>query len=198
MIKGIDKPEKLCYYDVELKKINFTVKIIKTEEIKMNQLPGRCPICNSALTVTRLQCGNCGTGIDGAFQLGRLQALTAEQVRFVETFIKNRGKIKDVEDELGISYPTVVARLNDVVRAMGYDVNESELSEVDQFEFYQAQALNQSKLPAPPPLPNLPVAPARPVAPVAPKLTAEQRQQILDELKAGKISAAEAQKRLHG
>ena len=90
----------------------------------MNPMPGRCPVCNNTLTVTRLQCGHCGTGIDGAFTLGRLQSLTAEQVRFVEVFIKSRGKIKDMEDELGISYPTVVSRLNDVVRAMGYDINE--------------------------------------------------------------------------
>jgi hypothetical protein len=180
------------------------LKIINTEEVKMNQMPGRCPVCSNVLTVTRLQCGQCGTGIDGSFGLGRLQSLTAEQVRFVETFIKNRGKIKDIEGELGISYPTVVARLNDVVRSMGYDVNEAELSEVDQFEFYQAQAINPNRIPAPP-MPAMPARPAAPPAPVmpptgplAPKLTAEQKQQILDDLKEGKLSAADAMKKLHG
>jgi hypothetical protein len=116
------------------------------EEPYMNQMPGRCPVCSSALTVTRLQCGTCGTGIDGAFGLGRLQALSPEQVQFVETFIKNRGKIKDVEADLGISYPTVVSRLNEVVRAMGYEVSDADMSDVDQFEFYQAQALASSGL----------------------------------------------------
>src|SRR5438477_12463080 len=103
----------------------------------MNPLPGRCPVCSNALSVTRLQCEHCGTGIEGSFGLGRLQALTPEQLQFVETFIKARGKIKDVERELDISYPTVVGRLNEVVRAMGYEVDESELSDVDQFEYYQ-------------------------------------------------------------
>src|SRR5438128_841398 len=108
----------------------------------MNSMPGKCPVCSNTLNVTRLQCGQCGTAIEGLFGLGRLQALNREQVQFVETFLKCKGKIKDVEDELGISYPTVVARLNEVVRAMGYDVDESDLSEVDRFEFYQAQIIN--------------------------------------------------------
>jgi hypothetical protein len=171
---------------------------------KMNQMPGRCPICNNELTVTRLQCGQCGTGIDGAFALSPLQALTGDQVRFVEAFIKCKGKIKDVEEELGISYPTVVGRLNDIVRAMGYDVNESEVSEVDQFEYYQAQVLNpqlppgvRPTAPVAPAIPA-PSIPARPVGPLKPKVTEEQRRQILEDLNEGKISATEAMKKIYG
>ncbi len=174
----------------------------------MNPLPGRCPVCTNALTVTRLQCGHCGTGIDGAFGLGRLQALTSEQVQFVETFMKCKGKIKDVEGELGISYPTVVARLNEVVRAMGFEVEEGDLSDVDQYEYYQARALNP-QMPARPtiPAPMVPAPPA-PLTPPAPptmpsmptagssKANSERRQQILDELAEGKISTLEALERI--
>ena len=159
----------------------------------MNQMPGRCPVCNNPMAVTRLQCQHCGTAVEGLFSLGRLQALTPEQVRFVETFIKCRGKIKDVQDELDISYPTVVARLNEVVRAMGYEVGEEELSDVDRFEFYQAQAIN------PQPGPGMrPPMPPQPAQPTGPRLSPERRQQILDDLAAGKISVTEAMKRLHG
>jgi hypothetical protein len=162
----------------------------------MNQMPGRCPVCSSALTVTRLQCGTCGTGIDGAFGLGRLQALSPEQVQFVETFIKNRGKIKDVEADLGISYPTVVSRLNEVVRAMGYEVSDADMSDVDQFEFYQAQALGSSGLqPTSAPRPPAPPAPMRP--PAGPRLTPEQKQQILDDLAEGKLSIDDAMRKLN-
>lgn len=165
----------------------------------MNQMPGRCPVCSSALTVTRLQCGTCGTGIDGAFGLGRLQALAPEQVQFVETFIKCRGKIKDVEQELGISYPTVVSRLNEVVRAMGYEVSDVDMSDVDQFEFYQAQAVRPGSpgagAPFAPPMPPMPPMPARP--PAGPKLTPEQKQQILDDLAEGKLSIDEAMSKLN-
>ena len=173
----------------------------------MNPLPGRCPVCANTLTVTRLQCGHCGTGIDGAFGLGRLQTLTAEQVQFVETFMKCKGKIKDVEGELGISYPTVVARLNEVVRAMGFEVDEGDLSDVDQYEYYQARVLSP-QMPARPAAPSVPAPPA-PLAPIAPpaphippmpgasKANSERRQQVLDDLAEGKITASEALEKIN-
>src|SRR5688500_14988287 len=165
----------------------------------MNPIPGRCPVCTNVMTVTRLHCGECGTGVDGVFSLGRLQTLTPEQVQFVETFMRCKGKIKDVETELGISYPTVVARLNEVVRAMGFEVEEGDLSEVDQYELYEAQVINPTGAGTPHPVtPAAPggmhFAPPRPPAPPAPgtrgpkpRLTPEKRQQILDELASGKI-----------
>jgi hypothetical protein len=155
------------------------------------------------LGVTRLQCGQCGTGIDGLFAIGRLQALTPEQVQFVETFIKNRGKIKDVENEMGISYPTVVARLNEVIAAMGYEVNESDLGEVDRYEYYQAQVLKpQPGNPRPPVPPMPPMPPMPPLPPMTAgkrsKLSPEQQKQILDELASGDITLAEAMEKLNG
>jgi hypothetical protein len=83
------------------------------------------------MRVVRLRCRGCETALDGSFELARFLRLTPEQLYFVETFIRNRGKIKDVEEELGISYPTVVARLDEVLAALGYEAerNEEELQE---------------------------------------------------------------------
>lgn len=86
----------------------------------MHPVIGRCPVCGDELTVTRLHCGSCATQIEGRFALGRFQRLSADQLAFLEVFVKNRGIIKDVEAELGISYPTVRARLDEVLRAMGF------------------------------------------------------------------------------
>lgn len=86
----------------------------------------RCPVCGDELRIVRLQCGTCDTAIEGNFTLGWLQRLTREQLQFVEVFVKARGKIKDVEEELGVSYPTVVARLNEVVQAMGFAVPQED------------------------------------------------------------------------
>jgi hypothetical protein len=88
--------------------------------VTLHPVIGRCPVCGDELAVTRLHCGSCDTQIEGSFQLGRFQRLSAEQLAFVEVFVKNRGIIKDVEAELGISYPTVRARLDDALRAMGF------------------------------------------------------------------------------
>lgn len=82
----------------------------------------RCPICSSKLKITRLKCSQCGTVIENDFELSKLSYLTGEQLNFIEVFIKSRGNIKEVEKELGISYPTVRAKLDEVIAALGYTV----------------------------------------------------------------------------
>jgi len=88
----------------------------------MYPVVGKCPICGDDMTVTRLHCRNCDSALEGHFSLGRFYQLSPEQLHFVDTFIKCEGKITRVEDELGLSYPTVRSRLNDVIRALGYEV----------------------------------------------------------------------------
>ncbi len=92
----------------------------------MNPVIGLCPICGESLAVTRLHCRNCDTSLEGHFTLGRLYQLNSEQLQFVETFIRCEGKINRVEQEMGLSYPAVRARLTEVIRALGYEVGESE------------------------------------------------------------------------
>ena len=90
----------------------------------VHQVITRCPVCAAEMRITRLQCDGCGSALEGSFTLGRFQRLTREQLQFVELFMLCRGKIKDMEERLGVSYPTVVARLNEVVTAMGYTVDQ--------------------------------------------------------------------------
>jgi len=98
----------------------------------MNPVIGQCPICQDTLTVTRLHCRTCDTTIEGHFTLGRLYELSAEQLNFVEIFIRCEGKINRVEQELGMSYPAVRARLTEVIEAMGYEVGEPERTPVSE------------------------------------------------------------------
>lgn len=87
-----------------------------------------CPVCTSTLKATRLSCSTCGTVIENDFSLSKFDRLSGEQLAFAEVFIKNRGSIKDVEKELGISYPTVKAKLNDLIKAFGYNVEDEKPS----------------------------------------------------------------------
>ena len=95
----------------------------------VHPVPGQCPVCQGRLIVNRLQCPDCDTTIEGRFSLGRLALLSAEQLEFVEVFLRCDGKIKRVEEELGVSYPTVRNRLNEIIVSMGYDLPGSEQSE---------------------------------------------------------------------
>ncbi|MDY7076093.1 MAG: DUF2089 domain-containing protein [Chloroflexota bacterium] len=90
----------------------------------MYPIPTECPVCHDDLLVTRLICRNCGTSLEGRFTMGSLSQLTTEQLHFVEIFLRCEGKINRVQQELGLSYPTVRSRLVEIVRALGYEVGE--------------------------------------------------------------------------
>ena len=95
----------------------------------MNPAITQCPICQSNLEIVKLYCRSCDTTIEGHFPLVTpFQQLTAEQMSFMVTFIRNEGKINRVGEELGMSYPTVRSRLHDLIRALGYEVGEEEES----------------------------------------------------------------------
>jgi len=85
-----------------------------------NPVVAKCPICSEQLKVARLECDSCGTRLEGSFTLGRFHALAPDQIEFLETFIRARGNFKDIERELGISYPTVRSRLDAMIRALGF------------------------------------------------------------------------------
>jgi hypothetical protein len=128
-------------------------------------------VCGGELAVTRLQCLDCDVAIEGHFELGRLAKLTPQQVSFVETFIRCEGKFTRVGEELGISYPTVRSRLDDVIVALGYQPKDgAEVDDEDDEEDYIEDA--------------------------AALLSEDERRAILADLEAGRLSPSEAITRL--
>jgi hypothetical protein len=85
-----------------------------------------CPVCAGELAVTRLRCGSCGTTLEGEFSVGRFARLSREQTVLLESFLRSRGNLRDIERELGISYPTVRARVEALVRALGLGARSDE------------------------------------------------------------------------
>ena len=79
-----------------------------------------CPVCASELAVTRLHCRACGTTLEGDFSVGRFGRLNREQLALLESFLRSRGNLREMERELGISYPTVRSRVEALVRALGF------------------------------------------------------------------------------
>ncbi len=83
--------------------------------------PSSCPVCGAPMQVTRLSCARCASELTGKFAPCRFCALPEKELRFIETFLRCRGSIKDVERTLGISYPTVRGMLDGALKALGLD-----------------------------------------------------------------------------
>jgi hypothetical protein len=79
-----------------------------------------CPVCSQELAITRLHCGSCGTTLEGDFSVGRFGRLNRDQLALLESFLRSRGNLREMERELGISYPTVRGRVEALVRALGF------------------------------------------------------------------------------
>ena len=79
-----------------------------------------CPVCASELAVTRLHCRSCGTTLEGDFSVGRFGRLNRDQLALLESFLRSRGNLREMERELGISYPTVRSRVEAIVRSLGF------------------------------------------------------------------------------
>ncbi|HXF84027.1 MAG TPA: DUF2089 domain-containing protein [Anaerolineales bacterium] len=96
----------------------------------MYAAPTRCPVCRSELEISRLHCPSCDTVIEGRFAGGPFAHLTAEHLDFIVTFVRCEGKINRMEQELGLSYPTIRNRLHEVIRALGYEPGKDEPVEI--------------------------------------------------------------------
>lgn len=126
----------------------------------MKQLPKNCPICQGELIVTRFFCPDCQSSVEGSFRptLSAFQNLSEEQLNFLLTFVRNEGRLNRMEEILGMSYPTLKNRLNELITALGMEPERQ--------------------------------------APT--KLSASQRQSILDDLEAGRIDSKQALRYLQG
>ena len=134
--------EKLTKLIIRLKKLiktidlfNFMFKIISEKGDKVKKsIIGYCPICHDKLVVKTLRCNHCDTEITGDFTLNPFDYLSKEQLDFALVFIKNQGNIKNIEKDLGISYPTVKKNIEDLCAALNIktktdDSYEEELRE---------------------------------------------------------------------
>ena len=91
-----------------------------------------CPVCAGELAVTRLRCTSCGTTLEGEFSVGRFARLSRDQMALLESFLRSRGNLRDIEREMGISYPTVRSRVEALVRALGFGPRDDTGSEAEE------------------------------------------------------------------
>jgi len=77
-----------------------------------------CPYCGAAMAVTRMTCGGCRVSIEAAFPMSRIAELPVEHQRFIEMFVLAGGNLKEIAEQVGVSYPTIRSRLDKVIDAL--------------------------------------------------------------------------------
>ena len=89
----------------------------------MTKFKPDCPICGEKVIITRFYCPACASSVDGNFEIANdtFAALSPDQLNFLLAFVRAEGRLNRLEEVLGMSYPTLKNRLNDVIRALGYE-----------------------------------------------------------------------------
>lgn len=85
----------------------------------------RCPLCGSEMVITEMTCPSCGLTMRGRFPRNEFTALPEEKLEFLRLFLKTRGNLSEVAKRLGVSYPTARARLDELLRDLGYETEAS-------------------------------------------------------------------------
>jgi hypothetical protein len=93
---------------------------------KFHDIPAHCPITGEPLYVSELTSEKSGIVIRGKFHVPRAAGLDADQQKFLEVFLRARGVISTMEKELGISYPTVRARVDSLLHALNLEPYKNE------------------------------------------------------------------------
>ena len=97
----------------------------------MPNIPTNCPACNASMNITELKCSKCSTTVQGSFPLNKLISLSEEEREFLMTFLRSRGNIKEVQERMGISYPTVKNKLDKLLAALGLLNEINGLSQIE-------------------------------------------------------------------
>jgi hypothetical protein len=104
----------------------------------------------------------------GEFQTGPLSSLSEDALNFVKVFLSARGNLTEVERVLGISYPTIRNKLDEINNVLNRAGDTANLRDKP------GAAANEDTV----------------------KTTEEMRKEILQKVADGRLSAAEAVKQL--
>jgi hypothetical protein len=153
-----------------------------------------CPSCGGPLEITELRCTRCETQVRARYVPCPFCSLSEEQSTFLRIFVTSRGNLSEVEKRLGVSYPTVRAKLDEVIEQLGASASPARPNRAE-----------PRREPIPP-VPALPAIAADPPAPIrvpepGPSAGAAERsprRAVLDAVQRGEISPVEAAARLRG
>lgn len=93
---------------------------------QIKNLPTVCPSCRQTLRIRSMHCAACDTTVAGDYELPALMRLTPAELDFVLRFVESSGSLKEMARQMGLSYPTVRNKLDDIIaRLKTFESHES-------------------------------------------------------------------------
>ncbi len=93
------------------------------------KIKNRCPFCGGKIIIRRVRCKDCGVEYEGEFELP--EYIIEEDIwDFIKLYLKVRGNLKEVERILGLSYPTVRAKFEEIRKALGFKEEYDDKAEI--------------------------------------------------------------------
>jgi hypothetical protein len=89
-------------------------------------ITNECPYCRMAMAVTQMTCGHCHVSVTADFPMSRLAGLPVEHQRFIEMFVLAGGNLKEIAEQVGVSYPTIRSRLDKVIEALRVEISKTQ------------------------------------------------------------------------
>ena len=77
-----------------------------------------CCHCDGPLEPVQLACERCGIEISGRFETPRLARLSAPHHELAERILLSGGNLKEVAEAVGVSYPTLRKRVDELIAAL--------------------------------------------------------------------------------
>lgn len=84
----------------------------------MLKLFEQCPACGGPLVVTECRCANCQLKMQGEFRPPLFATLSDDQLTFIRAFLRVRGNLSEMEKVLGVSYPTIRNKLDEINKSL--------------------------------------------------------------------------------
>ena len=82
----------------------------------MRKILERCPSCGGDLVISEVRCTRCETQVRSQYAPCPFCRLADDQITFLMLFVENRGNLSELEKQLGVSYPTVRNKLDEIVQ----------------------------------------------------------------------------------
>jgi len=94
--------------------------------VEPQPVTNECPYCGTTMTVTQMRCVRCRVSLTADFPMSRLADLPVEHQRFIEMFVLAGGNLKEIAEQVGVSYPTIRSRLDKVIEALRGEIAKTQ------------------------------------------------------------------------